>query len=93
MATISDSESEMEWVLGKRITPRPLRSDSVRMKALMFEINFPFQQNLVNNDRDYGNRSREYKYGQKFTYLRGNMVLSSTLFTAHISSSFLITQD
>ena len=72
----SDTESEIEYILNNKT--RLLRSGSVRMKALMFEINLPIQTPQMNCGEDKGSG---YNFGQKWTYLgSGNKILFYKVF-------------
>ena len=71
----NDSESEIEMLLGENDDVngtewiRRSRRGSVRMKALMLEVNFPVQSTAEYQDNDRGSG---YNYGQKWSYLNGN---------------------
>ena len=70
----NDSESEIEMLLGDDDDDndtdwiRRSRRGSVRMKALMLEINFPVQPS---GDCEVTDRGSGYNYGQKWSYLNG----------------------
>ena len=68
-AFLDNSESEWDW--GRLVNRErgltvktELPKGSVKMKALMLELNFPVQ--IGTKDRTKG-----YSYGQKWTYLNG----------------------
>ena len=69
----NDSESEMEIYWDQQSSGRSSSGGSVKMKALMLEVNFPIQANsdspLLRNVED---RGTGYNYGQKWSYLNGN---------------------
>ena len=69
----TDSECEMEMYLNnaRKLDYEASMRGSVRMKALMFEVNLPIEVSpyspLAREDRGTG-----YNYGQKWSYLNGN---------------------
>ena len=72
----TDSESEMEMYLNnaRKLDYEATMGGSVRMKALMFEVNLPIEvspySHLASEDKGTG-----YNYGQKWSYLNGNNCL------------------
>ena len=64
-AFLDNFDSEWDQIVkeSRRVRPGP-PTGSVKMKALMLELNFPVQ--IASKDRGSG-----YNYGQKWTYLNG----------------------